>query len=82
MNTETTSTEYSILNHSMRLARSLGGLQGTVRVLLEYGKLDDAAFKTLAEAYIETLDPEYEYDVNAHMFVMSLAEARNIELNA
>ena len=82
MNTETTSTEYSVLDHAFKLARNLGGLQGTSKILLEFGNLDDAAFKTLAEGLIETLDPESEWDVNSHMWIMSLAEKRNIELDA
>jgi len=82
MNTETTSTDYNVLDHAMKLARGLGGLQGTIKVLLEYGNLDDSAFKVLAEAYIETLDPENDHDINSHMFIMSLAENRNIELDA
>ena len=41
MNTETTSTEYSVLDHAFKLARNLGGLQGTAKILLEYGNLDD-----------------------------------------
>ena len=82
MNTEATSTEYNVLDHALKLARNLGGLQGTSKILLEYGNLDDAAFKTLAEGLIETLDHESEWDVNSHMWIMSLAEARNIELDA
>ena len=82
MNTETTSTEYNVLDHALKLARNLGGLQGTSKILLEYGNLDDAAFKTLAEGLIETLDHESEWDVNSHMWIMSLAEKRNIELDA
>ena len=82
MNTEATSTEYNVLDHAFKLARNLGGLQGTSKILLEYGNLDDSNFKLLAEGLIETLDPESEWDVNSHMWIMSLAEARNIELNA
>ena len=82
MNTETTSTEYSVLDHAFKLARNLGGLQGTIKVLLEYGNLDDSNFKLLAESLIDTLDHESEWDVNSHMWIMSLAEARNIELDA
>lgn len=82
MNTETTNTEYNVLDHAMKLASNLGSLRGTAKVLLEYGNLDDAVFKTLAEGLIETLDHESEWDVNSHMWIMSLAEARNIELNA
>ena len=82
MNTETTSTEYNVLDHALKLARNLGGLQGTAKILLEYGNLDDSNFKLLAEGLIETLDPESEWDVNSHMWIMSLAEKRNIELDA
>ena len=82
MNTETTSTEYNVLDHALKLARGLGSLQGTSKILLEYGNLNDEAFKTLAEGLIETLDHESEWDVNSHMWIMSLAESRNIELNA
>ena len=82
MNTETTNTEYNVLDHAMQLASNLGSLRGTAKVLLKYGNLDDAAFKTLAEGLIETLDHESEWDVNSHMWIMSLAEARNIKLNA
>ena len=82
MNEETTSTEYNVLDHAFKLARNLGSLQGTSKILLEYGNLDDSNFKLLAEGLIETLDPENEWDINSHMWIMSLAEARNIELNA
>lgn len=82
MNTETTSTEYSVLDHAFKLARNLGGLQGTSKILLEYGNLDDSNFKLLAESLIDTLDHENEWDINSHMWIMSLAEKRNIELDA
>ena len=80
MNTEATSTEYNVLDHALKLARNLGGLQGTSKILLEFGNLDDAAFKTLAEVVIETLDPESEFDFKTHSELIGMAGIRGIEL--
>jgi len=82
MNTETTSIEEIGWNKAYDLSRRLGSLQGTIKVLLEWGELNDSAFKVLAESLIATLDPESEWDINSHMFIMALAEKRNIEIDA
>jgi hypothetical protein len=82
MNTETKSIEEIGWDKAYDLARRLGSLQGTTKVLLEYGNLEDRVFKTLAEGLIGVLDSESENDTDTHMWIMALAEKRNIELNA
>jgi len=64
-----------------KYARQQGMLTGTIMSVLRFGKLNDAAFKTLAEAVIEVLDPESEFDFKTHCELIFMAENRNIELD-
>ena len=64
-----------------KYARQQGMLTGTIMSVLRFSKLDDSAFKTLAEAVIETLDPESEFDFKTHCELIFMAEDRNIELD-
>jgi hypothetical protein len=63
-----------------KYARQQGMLTGTIMSVLRFSKLDDSAFKTLAEAVIETLDPESEFDFKTHTELIGMAGIRGVEL--
>ena len=65
-----------------KYARHQGALTGAIVTALRFGKVDDDAFKVLAEAVIGTLDPHSEFDFKTHCELIFLAENRNIELKA
>jgi hypothetical protein len=63
-----------------KYARQQGMLTGTIMSVLRFSKLNDDTFKTLAEAVIETLDPESEFDFKTHTELIGMAGIRGIEL--
>ena len=65
-----------------KYARHQGLLTGAIVSALRFGKVDNDAFKVLAEAVIDTLDPDSEFDFKTHCELIFLAENRNIELEA
>ena len=65
-----------------KYARHHGLLTGAIVSALRFGKVDDNTFKVLAEAVIDTLDPDSEFDFRTHTELIDMAEKRNIELNA
>ena len=64
-----------------KYARQQGMLTGSIVSVLRFGNIDDNTFKVLAEAVIETLDPESEFDLGTHSELIAMAENRNIELD-
>ena len=64
-----------------KYARQQGMLTGSIVSVLRFGNIDDNTFKVLAEAVIETLDPESEFDFKTHCELIFMAENRNIELD-
>jgi hypothetical protein len=63
-----------------KYARQQGMLTGSIVSVLRFGNIDDNTFKVLAEAVIETLDPESEFDFKTHTELIGMAGIRGVEL--